>query len=113
MSYPRVANCSGHVDEIGLVSLVALHVVLRDQHLDLLFNHLRVRLEHRDVAHNVCLEVLETVLLLRLHDLHNVSLHDECALSLDLTRLLLFLSRCLGRLLANHLLWDQVRANLA
>ena len=103
-----MAKCSRHVNQISLVSFVTLHVVLADQHFDLLFNHLRISLEHRDVAHDVCLKILETVLLLRLHDLDNVSLHDESALSLNLARLLLLFGCCLGCLLANYLLWDQV-----
>ena len=52
-------------------------------------------------------------MLLRLHDLHNVSLDNEGTLSRNLFRLLLFFCCCFGGLLADHLLRNQVRADLA
>ena len=48
--------------------------------LDLLLDHPGLSLEERDVANDICDNVLEPVLLVRLHDLHDVRLHDESSL---------------------------------
>ena len=81
--------------------------------LNLLLDHLGVGLEERDVAHHILHDVLEPELLVRLHDLHGVRLHDECTLLFNprlLFLLLLGLARTslLSRLFGNQVVLDRL-----
>ena len=107
-----IFSCSWQVNKISLVLLVSLHVGISDQHLDLLLDHPRLSLEHRDVPHDVRLQVLELVLLLGLHDPHDVHLADGLALSSNLLSLLSLVLGCLNGLLLDDLLRDEVASDL-
>ena len=101
------ALCSGKVNENGAVVVIALHILISNQHLDLLLDHLGVGLEHRNVADDVVDQHLEAVCLLCLHYLDSVGLDDELTLAGDLLSLC-GLFRCrLRRLLLDDLLWDE------
>ena len=82
--------------------------------LNLLLDHLGVRLEERDVANHILHHVLEPVLLVRLHHLHDVRLHDECSL-LFYPRLFFLLLLGLARtcllsgLFGNEVVLDRLR----
>ena len=82
-----------------------------DKYLNLLLNHSGVGFEHVDVSDNVSYNRLEPIGLLSLHDLYNVSLHDELAFLSNLLLLLRLFFGHLGSLLLYHLLRNQIAAD--
>ena len=85
---------SREVSQQGFVFLSTLEIVAIDEHFNLLLDHLRIRLEHKDVSHDVGNQGLVWVHLVCLHDLDAASLNHECSFFPDLVGLfLLFLSR--------------------
>ena len=98
---------SGQVDEHGFFVLVAFHVLIPDEHLDLLLDHLRVSLEHGDVPDDVRCQLLVSVAFLRLHHLYGVGLDHESTLLQDDLLLFLLLFGLLRRLLLVDALGDQ------
>ena len=74
------SSISGQIHERGSVILFPLHVFVLNEVLNLIFEHLWISLEHRDVPHDVGLEVLIAVRLLGLHDLYTMRLNDESTL---------------------------------
>ena len=103
---------SGQVDEYGFFVLVTFHVLIPDEHLDLLLDHLRVSPEHGDVPDDVRCQLLVSVTLLRLHHLYGVGLDHESTLLHDNLLLLLLLLRLLRRLLFVDALRDQHLADV-
>jgi len=99
---------SRDVNEVGAVILIAFQVVICNQVLDLGLDHRRLSLEHRDIAHHVCLNSLETVLFLSLHDFHDMCLHDKSAFFFNARCLLLLLLAKLTRLLLSLLFRHEV-----
>ena len=71
---------SGQIHERGSVILFPLHVFVLNEVLNLIFEHLWIGLEHRDVPHDVGLELLVAVCLLSLHDFNYMRLNDESTL---------------------------------
>ena len=102
---------SRQVDEQGAVVVVTLHVFVSNEHLDLLLDHLGVGTEHRDIANDIRHQVLESIRLLCLHDLHCVSLDNKGTLSCNLLGLCALFRRRLGVLFLDHLLRDQIAAD--
>ena len=102
------ALCSGKIDEDGAVSIIALHILISNQYLDLLLDHLGVGLEHRNVADDVVDQHLEAVCLLCLHYFNGMRLDNELTLTSNLLSLGRFFCRRLRRLLLDDLLWDEI-----
>ena len=99
---------SREVSQQGFVLLSTLEIVAIDEHFNLLFDHLRIGLEHEDVPDDVRNQGLVWVHLVCFHDLDAASLNHECSFFSNLVGLLLlFLSR-LYLLLFQDLLRDVV-----
>ena len=84
-------SSSGQVNYLRPVIFITLHVLTLDQHINLLFDHLGVCTEHSNISDDIVEQVLVPVCLLGLHYFDCVCLDYKCALSLDLSRLFLFL----------------------
>ena len=97
---------SGQVDEYGFFVLVTFHVLIPDEYLDLLLDHLRISPKHSDVPDDIRCQLLVTISLLSLHHLYGVGLDNESTLLHDNLFLLLLLFRLLRCLFLVNALRD-------
>ena len=90
---------SGQVDKDRPIVLLTLNVLIPDKDFNLFFNLVLVSTEHRDVADDVRDHLLVRIGLLRLHNLDNMSLHNELTLAGDLLGYVCLLCRGFNDLL--------------